>query len=63
MTDRLPFLFAWLLGSGSFGPDTVLGCQFVLACVAILPATLLMGAVFPLSIRVAAADLGIGCGR
>jgi spermidine synthase len=57
LTDRLPYLFAWLLGSGSFSPDTVLGCQFALACVTVLPATFLMGAIFPLSIRVAAGRL------
>jgi spermidine synthase len=57
VTDRLPYLFAWLLGSGSFSPDTVLACQFLLACVAVLPATFLMGAIFPLSIRVAAGTL------
>jgi spermidine synthase len=57
LTDRLPYLFAWLLGSGSLSPDAVLVCQFVLACVAVLPATFLMGAIFPLSIRVAAGTL------
>ena len=57
ITDRLPYLFAWLLGSTSFGTEAVLACQFVLACVAVLPATFLMGAIFPLSVRVAAVDL------
>jgi spermidine synthase len=57
-TDRLPYIFAWLLGSATFGPDTVLACQFALACLAVLPATFLMGAIFPLSIRVAAVRLG-----
>src|SRR6185295_11903897 len=52
-----PYLFAWLLGSTSFGTEAVLICQFVLACVAVLPATFLMGAIFPLSVRVAAVDL------
>jgi spermidine synthase len=57
ITDRLPYLFAWLLGSTSFGTEAVLICQFLLACVAVLPATFLMGAIFPLSVRVAAVDL------
>jgi spermidine synthase len=58
ITDRLPYLFAWLLGSSSFSTEAVLVCQFVLACVAVLPATFLMGAIFPLSVRVAAVDFG-----
>ena len=57
ITDRLPYVFAWLLGSSGFGTDAVLFCQFLLACVAVLPATFLMGAIFPLSVRVAAVDL------
>ncbi len=55
--DKLPFVFAWLLASTSFGPSAVQICQFVLACLVILPATLLMGAVFPLTMRVATANL------
>ncbi|HEY2729986.1 MAG TPA: fused MFS/spermidine synthase [Polyangia bacterium] len=56
-TDRLPFVFTWLLKSTSFGVDTILVCQFVLACVTVLPATILMGGVFPLTIRIAAPRL------
>ncbi len=52
--DQLPFLFAWFLGSTTMTSDAVLACQFVLACVAVLPATFLMGAVFPFSVRMAA---------
>jgi spermidine synthase len=55
ITDELPFLFAWLLSSTRFGVDTILVCQFVLACVSVLPSTLLMGAVFPLTVRVVSA--------
>lgn len=58
ITDKLPFAFAWLIGSTTFSSDAILVCQFVLACLAVLPATFLMGAVFPLSIRIAAADFG-----
>lgn len=57
ITDRLPLLFAWLLESTSFGVDAVLFCQFALACVAVLPATTLMGGVFPLTARVVALSL------
>ncbi|MCG5052392.1 MAG: fused MFS/spermidine synthase [Myxococcales bacterium] len=57
LMDRLPFVFAWLLASTSFGPGAVQICQFVLACLVILPATLLMGAVFPLTMRIATASL------
>jgi spermidine synthase len=52
-TDRLPFVFTWLLRSSSFAVDTILTCQFVLACVTVLPATILMGGIFPLMVRVA----------
>jgi spermidine synthase len=56
-TDRLPFAFTWLLRSTSFGVDTILACQFVLACITVLPATFLMGGVFPLTIRIATTRL------
>jgi spermidine synthase len=56
-TDRLPFVFTWLLKSTSFSTDTILACQFVLACVTVLPATILMGGVFPLTVRIAAPRL------
>jgi spermidine synthase len=52
-TDRLPYVFTWLLRSTSFAVDTILVCQFVLACVTVLPATILMGGVFPFTIRIA----------
>jgi spermidine synthase len=56
-TDRIPFVFTWLLRSTSFGVDTILVCQFVLACVTVLPATILMGGVFPLTVRIATTRL------
>ncbi|HTA18824.1 MAG TPA: fused MFS/spermidine synthase, partial [Polyangia bacterium] len=56
-TDRMPFVFTWLLKSTSFGVDTILTCQFVLACVTVLPATILMGGIFPLTVRIAAPRL------
>jgi spermidine synthase len=56
-TDRIPFVFTWLLQSTSFGVDAILVCQFVLACITVLPATILMGGVFPLTVRIAAGSL------
>lgn len=58
ITDKLPFVFAWLLSATTISADTVLITQFVLTCLAVLPATFLMGAIFPLSVRVAAVDFG-----
>jgi spermidine synthase len=56
-TDKVPYIFTWLLRSSSFGVDAILFCQFALACVTVLPATLLMGGVFPLTVRVATGGL------
>jgi spermidine synthase len=56
-TDKIPYVFTWLLQSSSFGVDATLFCQFVLACITVLPATLLMGGVFPLTVRVATGGL------
>ncbi|HEX2658281.1 MAG TPA: fused MFS/spermidine synthase [Polyangia bacterium] len=57
LTDRLPIVFTWLLASSSFGVDGVLICQFALACIAVLPTTILMGGVFPLTARIATASI------
>jgi spermidine synthase len=57
ITDDLPFVFAWLISSTRAGVDAIQACQFVAACVTVLPATILMGGVFPLTIRVVTADL------
>ncbi len=57
LTDKMPYVFTWLLQSTSFAVDTILACQFVMACMIILPATILMGGVFPLTMRVAAGGL------
>jgi spermidine synthase len=56
-TDKLPYVFTWLLQSTSFGVDTILTCQFVMAAMTVLPATILMGGVFPLTMRIAAGGL------
>ncbi len=55
--DDLPYAFTWLLASTSFGVDAILFCQFVLTCFAVLPATWLMGAIFPLTMRAVAGSL------
>ncbi|HXI58565.1 MAG TPA: fused MFS/spermidine synthase [Polyangia bacterium] len=57
LTDRIPYVFAWLLRSTSFGVDAILVCQFVMACITVLPATILMGGIFPLTIRIVTRDL------
>ena len=57
ITDRLPLVFTWLLESASFGVDAVLICQFALTCITILPTTLLMGSIFPLTARIASVRL------
>jgi len=57
ITDRLPFVFTYLLSSTSITADTVLVCQFTLACLAVLPSTFLMGAIFPLTVQVVTAQL------
>jgi spermidine synthase len=50
--DKLPAGFLGLLRGGSFSVDGILFCQFLLAALAVLPATLCMGGVFPLTIRI-----------
>jgi spermidine synthase len=57
ITDRLPFVFTYLLSSTLVSADAVLTCQFALACLTVLPSTFLMGAIFPLTIRVVTGDL------
>jgi spermidine synthase len=58
VTDRLPYVFTYLLSSTSITADAVLVCQFTLACIAVLPSTFLMGAIFPITVRVVTASLG-----
>jgi spermidine synthase len=57
VTDRLPYVFTYLLSSTSITADAVLVCQFTLACIAVLPSTFLMGAIFPITVRVVTASL------
>jgi spermidine synthase len=52
ITDRLPFIFTYLLSSTMVSADAVLTCQFALACLTVLPSTFLMGAIFPITVRV-----------
>ena len=58
VTDRLPFVFTYLLSSTLVSADAVLICQFALACLTVLPSTFLMGAIFPITVRVVTGDLG-----
>ncbi|HEX7508851.1 MAG TPA: fused MFS/spermidine synthase, partial [Polyangia bacterium] len=58
ITDRLPFIFTYLLSSTMVSADAVLICQFALACLTVLPSTFLMGAIFPITIRMVTGDLG-----
>ena len=57
ITDRLPFVFTYLLSSTLVSADAVLTCQFALACLTVLPSTFLMGAIFPITVRVVTGDL------
>jgi predicted membrane-bound spermidine synthase len=57
VTDKMPYVFTWFLQSTGFGVNGILTCQFFLACITVLPATVLMGGVFPLTMRVATARL------
>jgi spermidine synthase len=55
--DKLPAAFLGLLRGGAFSVDGIIFCQFLLAALAVLPATLCMGGVLPLTIRVVARSL------
>lgn len=55
--DKLPYAFLALLRGGTFSVDGIIFCQFLLAALAVLPATLCMGGVLPLTIRVVASSL------
>jgi spermidine synthase len=57
ITDRLPFIFTYLLSSTMVSADAVLTCQFALACLTVLPSTFLMGAIFPITVRMVTGDL------
>ena len=50
--DRLPGIFLLILRSGQLGVDELLSTQFGLSALAILPATLAMGGVMPLTMRI-----------
>jgi spermidine synthase len=52
--DELPFLFAALISSTRAGVDAIQLCQFAAACATVLPATFLMGGVFPFTVRIIA---------
>ena len=50
--DKLPAAFLGLLRGGTFSVDGIIFCQFLLAALAVLPATLCMGGVMPLTMRI-----------
>ncbi len=52
LLDKLPAAFLALLAGGTFSVDGILFSQFLLAALAVLPATLVMGAVMPLTVRI-----------
>ncbi|MSP61100.1 MAG: hypothetical protein EXR72_12295 [Myxococcales bacterium] len=52
LIDKLPDTFVALLRGGAFSVDGILFSQFLLAALAILPATVLMGGVMPLTMRI-----------
>lgn len=55
--DKIPFVFLFLLKGETLDASTVLTSQFLLALLVMLPATLAMGGVFPLTIRVYASGI------
>jgi len=52
LIDKLPAAFLGLLRGESFTADGILFCQFLLAALAVLPATLFLGGVMPLTVRI-----------
>jgi spermidine synthase len=60
--DQLPEIFLLILRGGSFNVDELLLTQFVLAALTMLPATLAMGAVMPLTMRIYTATVD-GAGK
>ncbi len=52
MLPRLPKIFLGILRGASFSVDELLATQFVLAALAIVPATMAMGGVMPLTMHV-----------
>jgi spermidine synthase len=50
--DKLPSAFLALLRGSALSVDGIIFCQFLLAALAVLPATLCMGGVFPLTVRI-----------
>jgi spermidine synthase len=55
--DKIPFIFLSLIRNESLGASSVLSSQFLLALLVMLPATIAMGGVLPLTIRIYASGL------
>jgi spermidine synthase len=51
LMDRLPAAFLGLLRGGTFSVDGIIACQFLLAALALLPPTIAMGGVLPITMR------------
>jgi spermidine synthase len=58
LLGQLPRIFIWLMRDSSYDTDAILALQFFLAALALLPPTLLMGCVFPLTVRIVAGAFG-----
>jgi spermidine synthase len=57
LADKLPFVFLWLIRGHELRAGTVMGSQFLMALLTMLPATLAMGGVLPLTVRIYASGL------
>ncbi len=55
--DKIPFIFLFLIRGETLDAGSVLTSQFLLALFVMLPATLAMGGIFPLTIRIYASGL------
>jgi spermidine synthase len=58
LLGQLPRIFIWMMRDSTYETDTILVFQFTLAALALLPPTLLMGCVFPLTVRTVAGAFG-----
>ena len=57
LLDKLPGFFVLLLQGAAFSTDGILFTQFLLAALAVLPATVFLGGVMPLTIRIYSAGI------
>ena len=57
LADRLPLVFLWLIKGSTIDASSVLWSHFAMALLTMLPATLAMGGIFPLTIRIYSSHL------